>query len=517
LIDFETCLGSVDYQLRHQLSNATEIATSSPPSRNRKAQKSSEEVKEMLQKLRKFGGSNVKLTKEEKDEIWASRNLFLDNQRLDGISLPLFLHCCPSWSAASHHRTDAHRLLSSLKQRPTPEESLVLLTPNFPDTMVRSVAVNWLDAASDSDIFTWLPQLVQALRWELWLDVDLVHFMIRRSLGNIRIAHRFFWLLHQHAEDPIYAKKFLLIRAAVMATVGDQMKEELEWEHQFVSNIHRVAKAVKDAKDSIKTQTLHLEIKTMFGDSKKVFRLPTDPASVVNGVDADESSYFTSNAFPIKISMKNLEVEQNNFNILYKIGDDLRQDSLTMQLIRVIESMWLAEGLNLRIVTYKCLPTGQNQGFIELVSHSKTLREIQSGYGLTGAFKDRPIAEWLGKYNQTASSYEKAVENFTLSCAGYCVVTYVLGICDRHNDNIMLKTSGHLFHIDFGRFLGHAQMFGNIKRDRAPFVLTSDMAYVINGGDRASSRFQDFVDLCCEAFNIIRRNSFVLINLLSLV
>ena len=164
---------------------------------------------------------------------------------------------------------------------------ITVTTDSFPDTMVRSVAVNWLDAASDSDIFTWLPQLVQALRWELWLDVDLVHFMIRRSLGNIRIAHRFFWLLHQHAEDPIYAKKFLLIRAAVMATVGDQMKEELEWEHQFVSNIHRVAKAVKDAKDSIKTQTLHLEIKTMFGDSKKVFRLPTDPASVVNGVDAD--------------------------------------------------------------------------------------------------------------------------------------------------------------------------------------------------------------------------------------
>ena len=54
-----------------------------------------------------------------------------------------------------------------------------------------------------------------------------------------------------------------------------------------------------------------------------------------------------------------------------------------------------------------------------------------------------------------SDSLKTAAEAFCVSCAGYCVATYVLGIGDRHSDNIMVKESGQLFHVDFGHFLGN--------------------------------------------------------------
>lgn len=43
------------------------------------------------------------------------------------------------------------------------------------------------------------------------------------------------------------------------------------------------------------------------------------------------------------------------------------------------------------------------------------------------------------------------------------------------------------------------------------------MAYVINDGDKPTSRFQNFTDLCCLAYNHLRRHSHLFISLLSLV
>ena len=68
----------------------------------------------------------------------------------------------------------------------------------------------------------------------------------------------------------------------------------------------------------------------------------------------------------------------------------------------------------------------------------------------------------------------------------------------------MFKQSGHMFHIDFDKYRGDAQMFaGIVNRDRSPMLFTQDMFYVINHGTEASDRFREYIDKCCRAFQIL--------------
>lgn len=120
-------------------------------------------------------------------------------------------------------------------------------------------------------------------------------------------------------------------------------------------------------------------------------------------------------------------------------------------------------------------------------------------------------------HNPTEAALDRAIEEFILSCAGYSVATYVLGIADRHSDNIMIKKNGQLFHIDFGHILGHFKEKFGIRRERVPFVLTHDFEYVITKGQKIPSKFETFQSICEQAFLILRRHGSFIISLFAMM
>uniref|UniRef100_A0A6Q2WVG6 Phosphatidylinositol-4-phosphate 3-kinase n=1 Tax=Esox lucius TaxID=8010 RepID=A0A6Q2WVG6_ESOLU len=452
------------------------------------------------------------LTPEDKRLLWEKRSFC----QTESGALPLVLASAPRWEWAC--LPDIYALLrqwACLNHL----DALGLLHATFPDQELRRTAVQWMDSISDPELLDFLPQLVQALKYECYLDCPLVRFLLRRAIGDVRIAHYLFWLLKDNLQDSQFSGRYQHLLAALLCCVGRGLREEFDRQSWLVSILAKVAQGVRDASPSGRQTVLRegLEEVKQFFSVNSSCRLPLNPGLLVKAINIKLCSYFNSNAVPLKLSFQNMDPRGDNINVIFKSGDDLRQDMLTLQIIRIMNKIWIQEGLDMRMVIFRCFSTGRGRGMVEMIPQAETLRKIQGEHGVTGSFKDRPLADWLQKHNPKEDEYEKAVENFIYSCAGCCVATYILGICDRHNDNIMLKTSGHMFHIDFGKFLGHAQMFGNIKRDRAPFVFTSDMAYVINGGDKPSSRFHDFVDLCCEAYNLIRKHTHLFLNLLGLM
>uniref|UniRef100_A0A4W5JPV3 Phosphatidylinositol-4-phosphate 3-kinase catalytic subunit type 2 alpha n=1 Tax=Hucho hucho TaxID=62062 RepID=A0A4W5JPV3_9TELE len=452
-----------------------------------------------------------RLTRADRQLLWDQRH----HCRGHTHSLPKVLASAPSWDWGS--MAEIHSLLHHWPSL-QPVCALELLDSKFADTEVRSVAVSWIESTSDDELADYLPQLVQALKFECHLKNALVIFLLSRAQANVSIAHYLYWLLRDAVLDPAFGRRYDQVLGSLLCLCGAGLRDELDKQTRLVTLLGALAEKVRQAGGSTRQVVLQegLErVQSFF--QRNSCRLPLSPSLDAKQLNIKSCSFFNSNAVPLKLALVNSDPLGEEINVMFKVGEDLRQDMLALQMIRIMDRIWLQEGLDLRIVNFKCISTGKDNGMVELVPSSDTLRKIQAEYGVTGSFKDKPLAEWLRKYNPAEDEYDKASENFIYSCAGCCVATYVLGICDRHNDNIMLRSTGHMFHIDFGKFLGHAQMFGSFKRDRAPFVLTSDMAYVINGGERPTSRFQLFVDLCSQAYNLIRKHSGLILNLLSLM
>ena len=200
---------------------------------------------------------------------------------------------------------------------------------------------------------------------------------------------------------------------------------------------------------------------------------------------------------PIKLSTNNSE------NIILYKREDLRTDLVIMSIIRIMKRILEdTMGIDLHIITYNVQPTSPNSGFISAVKDCETLYKIEEKLNLT-------LSNFAKKHNPDISSKELS-ERFIRSCAFYTVVTFLLGIGDRHLDNIMMNKDGKMFHIDYSFVLGKDPKF------ITPSMRLSEGMIDAIGGAKSES-YEEFGKLCVQIYSILRRHVNTFVCMLSLL
>ena len=209
----------------------------------------------------------------------------------------------------------------------------------------------------------------------------------------------------------------------------------------------------------------------------------------ITSMEPEECTVFKSAMAPLRLCFHAFNKEEKDksevrYKVIFKSGDDLRQDQLIIQMITLMDSLLKGVNVDCQLTPYKVLACSKSDGFLEFVPDSGTLQDILKNEGtLTNFFKKLAdeqkmkdeIKSNLISGNEAAKKNnlsEMILNNFIDSCAGYCVITYFLGIGDRHKENLMITNRGKyfypwqifykiisfilgkFFHIDFGFILG---------------------------------------------------------------
>eukprot|EP00298_Acanthocystis_sp_HF-20_P016995 c21646_g1_i3.p1 GENE.c21646_g1_i3~~c21646_g1_i3.p1 ORF type:complete len:1154 (-),score=502.59 c21646_g1_i3:167-3628(-) len=453
------------------------------------------------------------LDEEEKKLLWKGRYELIKDPK----ALPKILRSV-QW--ANHEAVAETVLLLSRWVKPPPLDALELLSAKFSDPEVRKFGVECLEGLSDAEVIDLLPQLVQVLKSELHLDSALARFLLSRGLRNpFKVGHNLFWLLKAEMHVPESSQRFGLLLQEFLKGCSTEYCKKLSVESETLETLFQVSINVTTVNEKEKRNEYARECLRSL-QLPKSFCLPLGPQWCASGLVYENCRAMDSKKVPLWLTFTNSDPQGPPLVAMLKYGDDLRQDIVTLQMIRIMDKLWEAQGLQLRMNTYNVVATGDMMGMLEIVPNAVTYAKItKEAGGAIEVFNKQRVKEWITKTNPGKQSLA-AIDNLIRSMAGYCVATYVLGIGDRHDDNIMFTHQGHLFHIDFGHFLGHFKDFKKIpgvkiRRERTPFVFTPDWAVAIGG--LHSDGFNSFVDLCCKAYLVLRKNANLFINMFAMM
>ncbi|KAI8632822.1 phosphatidylinositol 3 [Xylariaceae sp. FL1651] len=481
-------------------------------------------VRDELNMIMSYSPTHM-LSPEEKDLVWKFRYHLSKDKR----ALTKFVKSV-NWQDQSESK-QAIQVLGKWTDIDV-DDALELLGPTFDNRAVRAYAVDRLRKADDDELLLYLLQLVQALKFEhISTDLNqatmrassLANFLISRAVENFTLGNYFYWYLGVEYDDKsndqgeevrtMYAKvQYDFMKELETRPGGKETRVTIRRQAELIAVLSKISADIQASRDSYPRKLEHA--KSFLADSKNEILtidppipMPLDPSVMIVGVVPEETRVFKSSLSPIMVTFKT--ISGSKYPIIFKTGDDLRQDQLVIQIIMLMDQLLQKENLDLKLSPYKILATSTTAGASQFVP-SQTFSAI------TSKFHANPALAYLRQHNPDDRAYlgvrKETLDTFTKSCAGYCVITYILGVGDRHLENLLLAPDGHFFHADFGFILG---------RDPKPFApavkLSKEMADAMGGANPPSEVYMQFKQYCFLAFAALRKSSNLILNLFSLM
>lgn len=327
------------------------------------------------------------LTVEEKEFIWDSRFNIMDKAAF----LPAFI--------MSVHWENSERVqelydLLDLWDQSTPMQALQLLDRRFMDPKIRAYAVHLLEDLSDDDLALLMLQLCQQLKFENHVDSALSRFLLRRALKNLRlIGHIFFWFLQSEVYNVDVRKRYIALLQIYLRKC-EHHRVELGHQMFVMKRLESVAEKVCEGKSKSKRlEILRETLKTVVLPSE--FQLPLNPHIKITSIVVEKCRVMESKKKPLWLVLK--DTDDRDIVLMLKVGDDLRQDALTLQLLRVMDSLWKKEGLDMQMMLYGCISTGDERGLLQVVLNATTIASImKDAQDNTGGGKEGSATRKVG-------------------------------------------------------------------------------------------------------------------------
>lgn len=352
---------------------------------------------------------------------------------------------------------------------------------------------------------------------------NLAMFLIQRACKNSTLANYLYWYLSIECEEETVRKQDERVRKMYRTVLQLYLRQlstgtpelriihrSLKEQQKFIDSLVKLIKIVAKEPGNRKKKTEKFQMLLSDTDALKInftkfepLSFPLDPSVRIRGIEAEKVTLFKSALMPSKLTF--LTTGPIEYVAIFKHGDDLRQDQLILQMITLMDKLLQKENLDLKLTPYRVLATSSKHGFLQYIDSITVAEALNTEGSIMNFFRKHHPCE-TGPYGIVAD----VMDTYIKSCAGYCVITYLLGVGDRHLDNLLLSNCGKLFHIDFGYILGR-----DPKPMPPPMKLSKEMVEAMGGLN--SEYYQEFRKLCYTAFLHLRRHANVMLNLFGLM